>query len=1639
MIKYSKNQSIFLLRLLSFIICVITSSTILQAQLSTIHYLPPLYAAADEIIGDHFIFVTNPTAQETTVRFRDGDGNMIQSGNDNDIQDSVVPGNTTKKIWLGNDRRSQGVLRRDQLNQVITNDENIIVTADDPVYVQVRHIDDIHGLLYSSKGDWAPGLRFRAGTAFSKNGRVTFIFNIVGENRTDFISVMALNDNTKVEFKEFKPGVDILDDGPAQDFSIDLNQNNSYTLASVPGANDNMFLTGTLIISNEPIVVNCGSWQIDNSDLFGVGQGDIGVDQIIPMNRLDTEYIVMNVDGSDDAEKIMVVADVDGTQYFINGSNNAEGTLAAGEFAIIDRDRFSVNNNMYIRTNVPAVVYQTTGLEDFSSGFSIITPLKCWGTQRAVIPRIDDDFDLDLSRINVVAQKNTNINVAGGSLSNPLPVPGNPDYETYKITPEITSDIYITSNKNIQIGTSLRKLSKGAATYYSEYFQSDTMLIEELCAGETYGVGNSIYGETGIYYDTLKNINQCDSIITLDLMVFPRDTTEIDRFICPSDSVLFEGQYYSEEGTYFATVNSINNCDSTLSLNVFLYNAPSEEENTTVCEGEFYNGFQLYKDTSFVEVLSSAQGCDSTLITNVQVFPIYEFIVEDTLCFGESISIDGAVVSTSGQYIEGFSTIDGCDSIYIIELEVLDEDLQNFDPNVCEGEEYLGSIITADTTITVLSQNEQGCQATSIYNIIVNDIIEESASFNVCPGQVVNGVIISNDTIFVDEYQTILGCDSLVTNIVTIENFESLDTVYINPGETYNGINIENDSLLSILLQSENGCDSLANTQVIINPVLTESLDFDLCPGELYDGISYARDTVLVFNYTASNGFDSLVTVTLNIQESYNQELIERLCFGDSILFEGNYYDETGSYTNALVSTFGCDSLIILQLTVDDQIESSGTHSICEGESVFLEGGDQTIAGTYIDVYGSVDGCDSIVTTILMVNDTFNSLDTLYVMEDEGYDDDILLTENLSTINGCDSIINTQIIVLNSSSSSIDETICEGELYSGFLISNDTLIIDTLTASNGADSFVFIQVNVLPNFTNNLMIDLCEGDEYEGMIITEDLFLEEIFTASNGCDSLVNINITANSTYANDETIFLNEGETYNGIPIDVDTVIVENYVTVSGCDSVVNINIILLLDVFTSSTIDLCEGELFNGELIQADTSIIDTLTSSIGTDSIHVTSINFLDTTWTMVTTQACDGQIIEYNGILISEDASITELILNDEGCYDVLVNAWDFEENIIQDISEEICFGQSFDFDGQTLNLPGLYSDTLMSSFGCDSIVNLALSIFEMQENEVIIEESYCQDESITLDMMNYGNFNAFEWEDASTASTIDVSEAGTYYVTVTDLDACIEIYVFDVPEPNIIAIDLSVILPDCLGNGTGGLEIITPLGTSNTYEYSLDATNFSSNTNFNQLVPGTYTLSVIDDAGCSIEEVFEIDESSNLDLIIEGEEIIPLGDSTVLMVQSNNFNIDQIIWEPADNLSCSNCLNPTASPNASTEYTVTVSTLDGCVDSTSFILRIDTNVKYYAPNTFSPNADGINDYFTIFANSSVEQISHLAVYDRWGNQVFFKEGLAPNDEIQGWDGKLRGESVNPGIYVYSAQLLLANGEVVLIKGDLTLIK
>ncbi len=116
--------------------------------------------------------------------------------------------------------------------------------------------------------------------------------------------------------------------------------------------------------------------------------------------------------------------------------------------------------------------------------------------------------------------------------------------------------------------------------------------------------------------------------------------------------------------------------------------------------------------------------------------------------------------------------------------------------------------------------------------------------------------------------------------------------------------------------------------------------------------------------------------------------------------------------------------------------------------------------------------------------------------------------------------------------------------------------------------------------------------------------------------------------------------------------------------------------------------------------------------------------------------------------------------------------------------------------------------------------------------------------------------------------------------------------------------------------------------------------------------------------------------------------------------------------------------------------ITLQSVYGC-DSLVFL-----DLQYYKifkPTAFSPNSDGNNDTFIIFGDSDLKQISNLQIFNRWGDLVFQRQNIAPNDAATGWDGFFKGKPAPNGVYVYLVNVIMDDGIERQFSGAFTLIR
>ena len=208
--------------------------------------------------------------------------------------------------------------------------------------------------------------------------------------------------------------------------------------------------------------------------------------------------------------------------------------------------------------------------------------------------------------------------------------------------------------------------------------------------------------------------------------------------------------------------------------------------------------------------------------------------------------------------------------------------------------------------------------------------------------------------------------------------------------------------------------------------------------------------------------------------------------------------------------------------------------------------------------------------------------------------------------------------------------------------------------------------------------------------------------------------------------------------------------------------------------------------------------------------------------------------------------------------------------------------------------------------------------------------------------------------------------------------------------------------------------------------------------FEMLDFGIYDVILTDSKGCIVTKQIEFKFNSSVELNINPIYIIDKGESVVLKTDILG-DYETISWTPATWLSCDDCPDPTAKPDSNVTYKVVVMDSQGCMDEGIIEVRIRKKINVFIPNVISPNHDGINDGFTVFADENIKSVKTLRIFNRWGGLVFERNNFEPNKEELGWNGTFKGKEENPMVFVYFVEVELTDGDIKIFKGDVTVIK
>ncbi len=376
--------------------------------------------------------------------------------------------------------------------------------------------------------------------------------------------------------------------------------------------------------------------------------------------------------------------------------------------------------------------------------------------------------------------------------------------------------------------------------------------------------------------------------------------------------------------------------------------------------------------------------------------------------------------------------------------------------------------------------------------------------------------------------------------------------------------------------------------------------------------------------------------------------------------------------------------------------------------------------------------------------------------------------------------------------------------------------------------------------------------------------------------------------------------------------------------------------------------------------------------------------------------------------------------------------------------EFDFGSGFIGENTLNDLPaGNYTVLVRDANGCDSEFSLTINQPDSIELVLQSENISCNgltDGTILAEVAGGVGAYVFNWNNGESEEQLSSLSAGTYILTLQDANGCERIAETEIVEPEGIDFELVEVQDAICPNEPSGVVIVQALGGTPPYEFSADGNNFISNPELGRLFANTYEITVRDDRGClgTLEatvnepDVFFVDAGEN--------QTISLGDETDLQAITDPPSlVVEYSWSAEEGLNNRNISNPAAMPFNTTTYTVTITDPTGCIASDSVTIFVNKNRELYVPTAFSPNADGRNDAFTLFGGRSAQRINKLQIFTRWGELIFETSNIDLNNPLLGWDGMHKNREMNPGVYVYYAEVEYLDGVVLTYEGDISLIR
>ncbi|MGB3226947.1 MAG: gliding motility-associated C-terminal domain-containing protein, partial [Saprospiraceae bacterium] len=685
--------------------------------------------------------------------------------------------------------------------------------------------------------------------------------------------------------------------------------------------------------------------------------------------------------------------------------------------------------------------------------------------------------------------------------------------------------------------------------------------------------------------------------------------------------------------------------------------------------------------------------------------------------------------------------------------------------------------------------------------------------------------------------------------------------------------------------------------------------------------------------------------------------------------------------------------------------------SICNGDTYNFYDTLLNTAGMYYHKLSAVKGCDSLIFILeLTLVDTVHTTQSVIACDGYNWNGKIYTQSGnfiYDTINqfGCDSITTLELIINKSNNINILHTACDSFTWNGNAYDKSGSYPFQTVNILGCDSIITLELIINKSDSQAINYNACNSYEWNGQIYAQSGTYKFDTINRFGCDSAVTLNLTINSIINVNLVDAACDSYTWNGNTYTQSGTYQYKTINQQGCDSITTLQLKINKSNNSTTSLTTCDNYTWNGVTYYQSGIYQQKTLNNSGCDSTATLQLTINKSSNSVIDNTSCESYT--WNGNTYTQSGSYQYQTLNVSGCDSIATLKLIINKSDQLNINQTTC--DTFTWNGNTYDKSGSYPYQTVNNLGCDSVINLNLTINKSSKADLAL--SVC-------DSLNF------------LGKTLKAN--GNYTFKVQNVAGCDSV------------INLSLNIRSEFYNNS--------ISSCDSFTWNLNGQSYNQS--------GIYLKKYTNSFGCDSIYTLDLNIFKSYELVEQAEvckEYLWQVNKTLLK-QSGEYThplktiqgCDSIIklnlfvnhdFEKADTVVTDSAytwfVNHQTYP-ISGIYLEHFTSSGGCDSIHVLFLTIKKDAGIYYPNVIRPG--GPNGWFTIFDNGyTISSITTLSIYDRWGDLVWQKHGILPNDLHMGWDGKFNGQNVMPGVYVWHAQITLQDGSVITKKGDVTAVR